>query len=177
MVNEVQSRGSVSLAELNTQDAARYNQFFAAGVRKHLDLFRVHPDDIVAAPFSTTPSAEDATLIALGDEQHWLGVGSIAREQGRAKRRHIAWILRVFVAEPGQGTGRALVRALKSKALAMPGVSKVNVTLAAHNTAAIHLYTSEGFVEFSREPDAFRVADRSITELSMSWQAGHRHCC
>lgn len=145
-----------------------YNAFLSEGCLRHPDTLRIAPADIAAAPFALLDSSESCTLVALAEAGEWLGVGTVEREQGRAKRRHIAWILRMYVAVPGRGIGRALLEQLKARATGMVGVTKLNLTVAAHNAAAVGLYRSVGFVEFAREPDAFRAGDRHVTELSMS---------
>jgi ribosomal protein S18 acetylase RimI-like enzyme len=153
---------------LTPEDSNRYNAFLRSGSEQHPDTLRFSPTDVIAAPFVSFVSGEGRTLVALSSADEWLGVGSIERERGREKRRHIAWILRMYVAKPGRGIGRLLLRELKHSATAMAGITKLNLTVAAHNSAAVELYRSEGFVEFSRETDAFRVENRSVTELSMS---------
>ena len=71
----------------------------------------------------------------------------------------------------GRGVGRALLRLAITRARTLPGVSKLNLTVAAHNARAVALYESEGFVSFAREVDAFRdVVPR--TELTMSLSLG-----
>jgi RimJ/RimL family protein N-acetyltransferase len=162
---------------LTSDDQPEYNSFFAAGAERHPTLLRIAPSDVRARPFSTEPNAEGCTVLA-HDGERWLGVGSLEREHGREKRRHVAWVLRMLVVEPNAGVGRAVLRELKRLALAMPGVEKLNLTVAAHNAAAVHLYVSEGFVVFAREPDAFRVAGgsgakTSVEELTMSWAVAH----
>lgn len=163
---------TVKVQPLTPADAQRYNAFLSAGCERHPDTLRISAADISAAPFATHHSAESCTLVALSAEGEWLGVGTLEREQGRAKRRHIAWVLRMYVAEPGRGIGRRLLRELKTLAADMPGVGKLNLTVAAHNAVAVELYRSEGFREFSREDDAFRAAGQSISELSMSCRLG-----
>ncbi len=65
----------------------------------------------------------------------------------------------------GQGIGMALFRAALARE--MPGVAKLNLTVAAHNANAVHLYESEGFVAFAREEDALRDPEPRA-ELMMS---------
>jgi ribosomal protein S18 acetylase RimI-like enzyme len=75
----------------------------------------------------------------------------------------------MYVAQPatGRGIGRTLLRAAIAKAREWEGVAKLNLTVAAHNEAALALYRSEGFEIFSQEADAFRdPAPR--TELTLS---------
>ena len=157
---------------LQATDSARYNEYFAQGADAHPDTLRIARDDIARAPFATAPTADALTFAAVELDttgaERWLGVGSLERETTRVKRGHIAWVVRMLVTEPGRGVGRSLLRELCARAEAMPGVTKLNLTVAAHNQAAVHLYASEGFREFSREADAFRAGGRSVVELSMA---------
>jgi len=162
----------IALRLLRATDGPAYAEYFARGTLSHPDTLRIAPSDFAQAPFSVEPTADAATFAAVeldaSGVDRWLGVGAVERERGRIKRRHIAWIVRMLVTEPGRGVGRALLRGLRAHAATMPGVAKLNLTVAAHNVAAVHLYTSEGFREFGREDDAFRVGDRGVVELSMS---------
>jgi ribosomal protein S18 acetylase RimI-like enzyme len=159
----------LELRTLVAADAALYNDFFAQGARAHPDTLRISPADIAAAPFVTAPSERGSTLVARGADGQWQGVVSVEREAGREKRRHVAWIVRMYVpaTSAGRGVGRALLRAAIARARELPGVSKLNLTVAAHNARAVHLYESEGFVTFSREVDAFRDPEPR-TELTMA---------
>jgi GNAT superfamily N-acetyltransferase len=159
---------AVRFVPLTPEQGPRYNAFLSEGCLRHPDALRIAPADIAAAPFALLDSSEGCTLAALSEAGEWLGVGTVEREQGRAKRRHIAWILRMYVAVPGRGIGRALLEQLKLRATGMVGVTKLNLTVAEHNAAAVGLYRSLGFVEFSREPDAFCAGPHYVTELSMS---------
>jgi GNAT superfamily N-acetyltransferase len=161
---------TLTLRTLGPEDAAEYNRFFRAGVLAHPDTLRISATDIDRAPFTTDHGGESSTFLAYDSANGaWLGVGTVEREAGREKRRHIAWILRMYVASPaaGRGIGRALLRAAIARARTWEGVAKVNLTVAAHNAAALGLYQSEGFQIFSEEIDAFRDPTPR-TELSLS---------
>ncbi|HYP87161.1 MAG TPA: GNAT family N-acetyltransferase [Polyangiaceae bacterium] len=163
------STNELLVEPLSAADASAYNELFSRGASEHPDTLRISPADIAASPFKTAPGAEGATLVARGADGQWLGVVTVEREQGREKRRHIAWILRMYVpaAGAGRGVGRALLRAAIARARELPGVCKLNLTVAAHNARAVSLYESEGFVTFAREVDAFRDAEPR-TELTMA---------
>lgn len=152
------AQADVHIAPLGPQDAAAYNDFLLAGIAAHPDTLRIARADVEQAPFSTADTPFTTTLVARTAAGDWLGVVTVEREQGRQKRQHIAWIYRMYVAagHAGGGIGRALLRTALERARAMPGISKVNLTVAAHNRRAIGLYMSEGFREFAREEDAFR---------------------
>lgn len=159
----------IRVEALGTEDAATYNAFFSAGAAVHSDTLRISPADIAAAPFRTEHGAEGTTFVAKDASSRWLGVVTIERETGREKRRHIAWILRMYVSgeSAGKGVGRKLLQAALARARELPGVQKLNLTVAAHNARAVGLYESVGFRSFGREADAFR--DREPREeLTMS---------
>lgn len=154
---------------LAPSDAPAYNELFRRGTLDHPGTLRISPADIAAAPFTLLHPAGGATLVARDEGGSWLGVVTVEREAGREKRRHIAWVLRMYVPSScaGRGVGRALLRAAVLSARQLPGVAKLNLTVAAHNTRAVGLYESEGFRTFSREPDAFRDTEPR-TELTMA---------
>ena len=164
-----QLKPRVVLRALVASDAAAYNAFFQSGALAHPDTLRISPADIAAAPFKTDHGSDGTTFVAVGESDVWLGVVTLEREAGREKRRHIAWVLRMYVAasSAGAGVGRLLLRAALGRARELPGVAKVNLTVAAHNTRAVGLYESEGFRTIAREEDAFRDPTPR-TELTMS---------
>jgi ribosomal protein S18 acetylase RimI-like enzyme len=157
-----------SVRALGAADAAAYNAFLLQGVREHPDTLRISEADIAAAPFSTE-HREGATFVAHDADGTWLGVVTVEREQGRSKRRHVGWILRMYVSaeNAGAGVGRALLRHAVGHARELPGVEKLNLTVAAHNQRAVALYESEGFQRIGHEDDAFRDPTPR-TELTMS---------
>lgn len=160
---------TLTLAALGPEDADAYNEFFRQGASAHPDTLRISPADIAAAPFRCVHPSGGTTFVARDASGAWLGVVTLERETGREKRRHVAWVLRMYVTAPsaGRGVGRALLRAAIARARELPGVAKVNLTVAAHNQRAVALYESEGFRTFAREVDAFRDAEPR-TELTMS---------
>ncbi len=159
----------ITLRALVANDAATYNEFFRQGAFAHPDTLRISPADVAAAPFKTDHGSEGTTFVAVNEANVWLGVVTVEREQGREKRRHIAWVVRMYVpaSQAGMGVGRLLLRAAVGRARDLSGVAKVNLTVAAHNARAVGLYASEGFSSIAREDDAFRdPAPR--TELTMT---------
>ncbi len=159
----------VTLRALLASDAPAYNDFFRQGALAHPDTLRISPADIAAAPFKTDHGAEGTTFAAVGAGDVWLGVVTLEREQAREKRRHVAWVLRMYVAASGAGAGvgRLLLSAAIERARELPGVAKVNLTVAAHNARAVGLYESAGFRSIAREEDAFRDPTPR-TELTMT---------
>ena len=158
-----------SVSALGAADAPAYNAFFRRGALEHADTLRISPADIAASPFNTEHGAEGTTFAARDEAGRLLGVVTVERETGREKRRHIAWILRMYVAKEGAGAGvgRALLGAALSRARELAGVAKLNLTVAAHNARAVALYEAAGFQTIAREPDAFRDSEPR-TELTMT---------
>jgi RimJ/RimL family protein N-acetyltransferase len=159
----------ITIRPLSAADAEGYNAFFRQGALAHPDTLRISPADIAEAPFKTEHGSDGATFVAQSAEGTWLGVVTVERERGREKRRHIAWVLRMYVAASaaGHGVGKQLLRAALARAQELPGVAKVNLTVAAHNVRAVGLYSALGFREIAREEDAFRDPTPR-TELTMS---------
>jgi GNAT superfamily N-acetyltransferase len=147
-----------SVRALTGVDAPAYNAFLLRGVEQHPDTLRISPADIAAQPFDTPQGTESTTFAAVAADGGWLGVVTVERERGRSKRRHVAWVLRMYVdaRASGAGIGRALLRQAIARARSFEGVEKLNLTVAAHNQRAVALYESEGFVRFALEDDAFR---------------------
>jgi GNAT superfamily N-acetyltransferase len=160
-----------SLRALTCDDAPAYNAFLLRGVEQHPDTLRVSPADITAHPFETAHVSDGVTFAAVAADGCWLGVVTVERERARSKRRHVAWVLRMYVdaRAVGGGIGRALLRQAIAQARGFEGVAKLNLTVAAHNQRAVALYESEGFVRFACEDDAFRDP-QPRSELSLSKQ-------
>lgn len=147
-----------SLVLLEASSAEEYNAFMRRGVRAHPDTLRMAEADIVSSPFATEPTPDRRTLVAIAEDGAWAGTVAVERELGRIKRRHIAWVVRMYVPRDyaGRGIGAALLLRAIAEGRAMQGVAKLNLTVAAHNEHAVRLYQRHGFREFSREIDAFR---------------------
>jgi len=158
------------LRALTGYEASAYNTFFADGAKAHPETLRITPGDMSAKPFATAETEDAVTLVAQDASGQWLGVVSVERELGREKRRHVAWLVRMYVSQStsGKGIGRELLRAGIQRARRMPGIAKLNLTVAASNARAVKLYESEGFRTFSRETDAFRNGTQSLEELTMT---------
>lgn len=154
---------------LRAPDAVAYNALLTRGVRQHPDTLRIAEADIAESPFDTGERPDAATFAAVSPDGGFIGTVAVERERGRQKRRHVAWLLRMYVTleAAGQGVGRALLAHGIEFARTLPGVEKLNLTVAAHNQRAVALYQRHGFREFSREEDAFRDPSPR-TELSMS---------
>lgn len=160
---------ALRIVRLSEADAPRYNELLRRGVREHGDTLRIAESDISTAPFTTASSEGSATFVAVTAEGAWAGTVAVERERGRKKREHIAWLLRMYVTKEfgGRGIAGALLTAAVAYAESLPGVAKLNLTVAAHNEHAVRLYERHGFSQFACELDAFRDPI-ARTELSLS---------
>jgi RimJ/RimL family protein N-acetyltransferase len=94
-----------------------------------------------------------------------IGSTGLHREEG-AKDRHKAVIWGVYVAPEarGRGVGRALMEAAIARARETPGVERLILAVATHNTAARALYIALGFTSWGLERHALKLPDRYIDE-------------
>jgi GNAT superfamily N-acetyltransferase len=150
---------------LKDKDAEKYTRFFIRGVTEHPQYFRSAPCDFESGiSLHVEETANSTTFLAFEEEksvEKWLGIVTVVREQGCAKRRHIAWIIRMYVAQEatGKGVGRQLLQSAIAKARLFPEVTQINLTVVESNLNAKHLYISEGFQTFSREENAVQNED------------------
>jgi len=124
------------------------------------DAFTSTPEERAAEPESwwvkriADPGAHSVSFGAFEGEDL---VGTVTVEfAARAKTRHKAHLIGMFVRESarGLGAGRALVRAALEAAAARPGVIVVTLTVTEGNDSAVGLYESCGFRRFGVEPMA-----------------------
>lgn len=97
-----------------------------------------------------------------------VGMTGLARD-ARAKQRHRACIVAVYVREAhrGHGVGGRLLDAAIAHARTLPGVESLYLSTAAGNEAALRAYHSRGFRPWGTEPDALRTAGRSYDEVHL----------
>lgn len=98
-----------------------------------------------------------------------LAAAAMTSREARAKRRHVAWIMGVFV-EPGhrgRGLGEAVVRACVEHARWWDGVAQVQLGVSVSSPAAKRLYERLGFEAWGVERDAIREGGRSHDEVHM----------
>ena len=128
---------------------------------------RVHNEPYAGAVFIRQAGVlYPESFFVLEGTQGVMGFTIAAQVQGRPSE---GWILRLHVAEECRrsGYGRLLLRA-SVRSLAVSGVRLVFLSVAPGNTAAIELYTSEGFIPVLKKDSYFgRGEDRLIMEKSV----------
>ena len=155
------------IRRLTPADLPEYAALLRSGQTAHPDCFRISPEDVEEPP-QVGETEEHFTLGAFSDAGELVGIVSFARDT-RAKMRHKGLLFRMHVAAEaaGQGIGRRLLRDCVAQARALPGLEAITLTVVASNAGARHLYASEGFVSFAREPNALKMGATYYDEEQM----------
>lgn len=145
-----------------------------------LRALREHPDAFTSSYEDDRQQPVEAAAARLAQHAFWgayqgaelYGFVGLERE-GRAKNRHKATVVGMYVAPEvaGQGVGRALLHALLAHARS-ERVGSLVLTVTDGNAAAQHLYAACGFRSFGIEPDAIRVDGRSYAKNHMHLDLG-----
>lgn len=140
-----------------------------------LRALREHPDAFTSSWEEERELPVEAAAARLGSRAFWgayegaelYGFVGLERE-ARAKNRHKATVVAMYVAPEaaGQGAGRALLEALVAHARAERLHSLV-LTVTDGNERAVRLYEAAGFRSFGIEPDAIRLHGRSFAKNHM----------
>ena len=156
-----------SIRRLSQADLPEYTALLRSGLAAHPDCFRIGPGDTQDPP-QVGGTEEHFTLGAFSDGGGLVGIVSFARET-QTKMRHKGLLFRMHVTAEasGQGVGRKLIRDCVGLVRALPGLEAITLTVVASNAGARHLYASEGFVPFAREPNALKMGDTYYDEEQM----------
>lgn len=159
----------MTIRELTPTDTAAYQSLFLCGLREHVESFRVSLQDAgePMIPFAThRPDA--FTLGAWLAQGRLVGAVSFERET-REKLRHKGLLYRMYVSAEvsGKGVGRGLIQASVKRAMEIPGLEQINLTVIASNSRAKRLYSSEGFQSFSLEERGLKMGEIYYDEEQM----------
>ena len=162
----------MKVARLTAADATRYRALMLHAYEAAADAFTSTPEERAAEPESWwVKRIADPTSIAFGAFMGDELAGTVTIEFAtRAKTRHKAHLIGMFVSESlrGQGAGRALVEAALAQAASRPGVLVVTLTVTQGNASAIALYESCGFRTFGIEPMAIATPAGFKSKVHMS---------
>lgn len=116
-----------------------------------------------------TMASVDAAVMGVRGADGLVAAATTTREV-RAKRRHVAWVMGVFVVPEmrGRGLGAAVVGACVEHARAWEGVTQVQLGVSASSPAARRLYERLGFVAWGIEREALRVGGVWHDEVHMA---------
>lgn len=162
----------LEIRPLTEDDAVAWRELRLRMLRDHIDVFGSSHEEFaqqsleeVARRMRERNSPPDNALFGAFLDGRLVGSTGLHREEG-AKDRHKAMIWGVYTAPEarGHGVGRALMLAAIDRAKATPGVERLNLAVATHNTAARNLYVSLGFTVWGLERHALKLPDRYIDE-------------
>lgn len=162
----------LEIRPLTEDDAPAWRELRLRMLRDHPDVFGSSWEEFerqsleeVARRMRERNSPPDNALFGAFMNGVLIGSTGLHREEG-AKDRHKAMIWGVYAAPEarGRGVGRALMEAAIVRARATPGVERLVLAVATHNTAARGLYISFGFTSWGLERHALKLPDRYIDE-------------
>jgi ribosomal protein S18 acetylase RimI-like enzyme len=117
--------------------------------------------------FSRRLSAASADNYVLGAFAGGKLVGTVGFGRNtRIKQRHKARIWGVYVGQQHRGLGiaRLLLTEVLRRAMSLPGLEQITLTVGNQQPAAKRLYTSLGFTIFGHEHGALKVGDVYVDE-------------
>lgn len=157
---------------LTPEDAAVYWPLRLRALKEHPEAYVTSYEESVGTPLAEVAARlgqSDSVLFGAFDEAGaMVGTAGAFREK-RAKARHKATIVGVYVAPEarGRGVGAAVVGAAVECARGWEGVTQLHLAVAVPNEPAERLYRSLGFRTWGREPRAIRLPDRYVDEEHM----------
>jgi RimJ/RimL family protein N-acetyltransferase len=157
---------------LTPEDAAVYWSLRLRALREHPEAYLTSYEESVDTAVEEVAGRlglfENAVFGAFDHAGTLVGTAGAFREK-RAKVRHKATIVGVYVAPEarGQGVGAAVVGAAVECARGWEGVTQLHLAVAVPNEPAQRLYRSLGFRTYGLEPRAIRLPDRYVDEEHM----------
>ena len=161
MIRPLEEADAEALAELRRASLLDIPLAFASSPEDDfaasIDVVRAHlrraPDQFVAGAF----------------EPELVGMAGLFRDR-HAKASHKAhlWGMYVMPSHRGRGIGEGLLRATLDHARALPGISRVHLSVSSAVPGARRLYERAGFELWGTEPDALRDAGEAVTDYHMA---------
>jgi RimJ/RimL family protein N-acetyltransferase len=162
---------------LTASDAPSFQSLRLAGLMEPPESFASSYDEEVhrsaEAIERQLATSNDRGVFGCFEGPRLVGIAGLGREN-LLKLSHKAFLWGVYVAPDmrGRGVRRKLVSELLIFARCAPGVTQVNLTANANNTAAINLYTSLGFRKFGVEVNSMLAGGYFHDEVHMSLRLG-----
>jgi ribosomal protein S18 acetylase RimI-like enzyme len=111
---------------------------------------------------------DNQTVFGAFEEERLVGIAGVRRDPFR-QHRHKAHLWGMYVApdQRGAGVSKLLMAHAIRFAKHMPGVTQLNLTVAADNAVAFALYRSIGFEELDRESASLFADDARADDILM----------
>jgi len=160
---------------LGPSDAELFQVLRLRGLRESPEAFGSTYDEdvtlareIIAERLAHSRTAPARVVFGAWRHDSLIGVVG-AMQSPKRKTRHSATVWGMYVAPEARrhGIARALMDALLAEVREWPDVVRVTLSVVERADAARGLYSALGFVEFGREPDAYREADVRDTALHL----------
>jgi RimJ/RimL family protein N-acetyltransferase len=145
---------------LRPEHALAYRQLMLTAYEQDADAFTSTPEERAThseAWWVQRIAHAQGLGVAFGAFEEERLVGTVALEfSTRAKTRHKALVIGMYVEPPARGRGLAgaLMAAAIEHARAQPGVRMMTLTATDGNEAALRVYRAQGFQAFGVEPMA-----------------------
>lgn len=169
----MKSLDTQTIRPLNTSDAAAFKALRLQGLLDSPTAFGASHAEECDQPLAEVAlrlQATDARLVfgAFDADQTLIAVVGFYRESMmKLAHKGNIWGMVVAPAMRGQGVGQRLLAHALAHADALPGLSQVNLYVAADNVAALSLYVGAGFAPFGLEAGAMQVDGVAVDEVLM----------
>lgn len=156
------------IRRLTGPDAEAFRRLRLVALQAHPDAFGSSVEEESPLPVAWFAERLDGGFVvgALQDNA-LVGVAGLHRND-RLKTRHRGVLWGMYVAPDARGLGVGAALAARVIEEARTDLEALDLTVAAHNAAAIRLYRSAGFEEIGRQARALKIGDGYVDEALMS---------
>lgn len=154
---------TITIRKLHPDESALYRAIRLQCLKTEPDHFGSTFEEESSMPrlkFESWIEQEDSDHIMFGalDGEKLAGIVGFMRQE-RQRTRHRGDVVQMYVdaSHRGQGLGERLLRGLLNQAFSLDGVEQAQLSVVAHNRAAIRLYERIGFRAFGVQPNYFKV--------------------
>ena len=173
----------IKIRTLRNTDAQAFQQLRLRALQDTPEAFGSTFEEDSALPLAIVGDRLEHTRtfparVALGAWDGDALVGFVGcMQHSKRKTRHGAVVWGTYVAPEVRGArvGRRLMDHLVAEARRWPGVERLVLSVVERAAPARRLYASVGFIEFGREPDAFRESGVHDTALHLALPLGDTH--
>ena len=167
---------NIAIRLLASDDAEAFYRLRLQGLEMHPDAFgeaadewRARSLDDVRTMLERLSETDGNLILGAFDGDRLVGVAALRRHFG-VTFRHKGAVWGMFVAPTHQrrGVAGALLDGLIDQARKVDGMRRLTLCYVEGNTAAEQLYTSRGFSQYGREPEALMIGTRALTEIFMT---------
>jgi ribosomal protein S18 acetylase RimI-like enzyme len=164
---------TISIRKLHPDEAALYRAIRLQCLKTEPDHFGSTFEEESSMPrlrFESWIEQDDPDHVIFGafNGELLIGIVGFARQE-RRRARHRGEVVQMYVEASyrGQRVGEKLLRGLLDHAFSLEGVEQAQLSVVAHNRAAIRLYERIGFQALGVQPNYFKVGERYLDQQFM----------